>query len=154
MISPPPYIVYNTVAKLRHPKLSDLTVPVQTVTADSAHSHSCTSCSGLFFLVILNILRLHPPSSTLQALTVSVCFCVYTVCHYLGMKKLQIATQGHCVGDETHYSYTLICIYANTMRRVCWFATNSSPFPKVFFKVKFGLQFNVGWLSGHKLKRE
>lgn len=50
--------MYNSVAQLRHPNLFPL-----------------------------NILRLHLPPLRLEMLTVSVCFCVYTVCHYLTGEK-------------------------------------------------------------------
>lgn len=140
------------------PQETWLTIPVQTVTADSAHSHICTSCWVSFFslLLLFKHTQAASTSSTLQVLIVSVCFCVYTVCHYLVMKKLQLWPPRVTVLEMRPFSPILFLIHANThwVRTVCRFATNSSPFLKLFFwVVKLGLQLNVGWLSRHKLKR-
>lgn len=62
---------------------------------------NCRFCSfshlhqllGLFFFPLLLLFKhtqAASTSSTLQVLIVSMCFCVYTVCHYLVMKKLQL----------------------------------------------------------------
>lgn len=132
---------------------------------------NCRFCSfshlhqllGLFFsplLLLFKHTQAASTSSTLQVLIVSMCFCVYTVCHYLVMKKLQLWPPRVTVLEMRPFSRILFFLYiythANThrVRTVCRFATNSSPFLKLFFwVVKLGLQLTVGWLSRHKLKR-
>lgn len=144
------------------PQKTWLTIPVQTVTADSAHSHICTSCWVSFFFFFfpsfcLNILRLHPPPPLCRCW---LCLCAFVYIQFVIIWLWRSYSSGHpgslCWRWDPLVAYFFFYIHANThwVRTVCRFATNSSPFLKLFFwVVKLGLQLNVGWLSRHKLKR-
>lgn len=131
---------------------------------------NCRFCSfshlhqllGLFFspsFFCLNILRLHPPPPLCRCW---LCLCAFVYIQFVIIWLWRSYSSGHpgslCWRWDplVAYFFFYIYIHANThrVRTVCRFATNSSPFLKLFFwVVKLGLQLNVGWLSRHKLKR-
>lgn len=140
------------------PQKTWLTIPVQTVTADSAHSHICTSCwvSFVFFFFCLNILRLHPPPLCRCWL----CLCAFVYIQFVIIWLWRSYSSGHpgslCWRWDPLVPYSFFFLYMPTHTEWEQFAgllQTVHHFSNYSWVVKLGLQLNMGWLSRHKLKR-